>query len=205
MSAASSSWSRPTTRAGSAAGTDEPGLAAARLRALSRSYGCSGCHGAALDRARARRSTASTAAPVHLQDGRTVVADEHYIRDSILLPQKDVVAGYEPVMPSLRRPDRARRRSRRSSPTSSRSATARRARPMTPAPTPSYLDDGYTLRSWLMTHRPQAHRDPLRDLDHRLLLRRRRRGDADPPRAGDARGRPRLRTTPTTSCSRCTA
>jgi hypothetical protein len=38
---------------------------------------------------------------VHLQDGRSVVADEAYIRDSILLPKRDVVAGFEPVMPSF--------------------------------------------------------------------------------------------------------
>jgi cytochrome c oxidase subunit 2 len=38
---------------------------------------------------------------VHLQDGRTLVADENYIRDSMLLPKKDVVAGFEPIMPSF--------------------------------------------------------------------------------------------------------
>ena len=38
---------------------------------------------------------------VHLQDGRTVVADENYVRDAILLPKKDVVAGFDPVMPSF--------------------------------------------------------------------------------------------------------
>jgi cytochrome c oxidase subunit 2 len=36
-----------------------------------------------------------------LQDGRSLVADENYVRDSILLPKKDVVAGFEPVMPSF--------------------------------------------------------------------------------------------------------
>ncbi|MEJ7638877.1 MAG: hypothetical protein WKF75_13130 [Singulisphaera sp.] len=39
------------------------------------------------------------------QEGRSkevsfVLADERYIRDSILLPQTQVVAGYDPVMPS---------------------------------------------------------------------------------------------------------
>ena len=29
------------------------------------------------------------------------VADENYIRDSILLPKRDVVAGYPPIMPSF--------------------------------------------------------------------------------------------------------
>jgi len=38
---------------------------------------------------------------IHLSDGRTLTADEAYLRDSILLPKRDVVAGYEPIMPSF--------------------------------------------------------------------------------------------------------
>jgi cytochrome c oxidase subunit 2 len=38
---------------------------------------------------------------VHLADGRTVRADEAYLRDSILQPKRDVVVGYEPIMPSF--------------------------------------------------------------------------------------------------------
>jgi cytochrome c oxidase subunit II len=38
---------------------------------------------------------------VPLQDGSTVIADEGYIRDSILLPKSQIAAGYEPVMPSF--------------------------------------------------------------------------------------------------------
>jgi cytochrome c oxidase subunit 2 len=67
---------------------------------LFRHYGCSGCH-----------STGSTVhAPdldglfgslVHLQDGSTAVADERYIRDSILLPKSQIVAGFAPIMPSF--------------------------------------------------------------------------------------------------------
>ena len=30
-----------------------------------------------------------------------MTADDAYLRDSILLPQRDVVAGYEPIMPSF--------------------------------------------------------------------------------------------------------
>ncbi|HEU6455390.1 MAG TPA: cytochrome c, partial [Roseateles sp.] len=37
---------------------------------------------------------------VHLQDGRSVPADDNYLRDAILTPRKDVVAGFAPVMPS---------------------------------------------------------------------------------------------------------
>src|SRR5206468_3588975 len=38
--------------------------------------------------------------PVKLQDGRTIIADESYIRESILQPAAKIVAGYQPVMPS---------------------------------------------------------------------------------------------------------
>jgi cytochrome c oxidase subunit II len=73
---------------------------AARGAALFRSLGCSGCHGA----------NASVHAPdleglygrvVHLADGSSVTANDAYIRDSILLPKKQVVAGYAPIMPSF--------------------------------------------------------------------------------------------------------
>lgn len=69
--------------------------------ALFRTLGCSGCH----------TPGSSVHAPdlhgvygrlVHLEDGRTVHADEAYIRDSILLPQKDIVAGFAPIMPSFK-------------------------------------------------------------------------------------------------------
>jgi cytochrome c oxidase subunit 2 len=39
--------------------------------------------------------------PVTLQDGRTVVADEAYIRESIVNPQAKVVAGFQPLMPTF--------------------------------------------------------------------------------------------------------
>lgn len=73
----------------------------ARGRTVFREHGCSGCHG----------PEASVHAPdlngiygrvVHLSDGGTVVADDRYIRDSILLPDSEVVAGFEPVMPSFK-------------------------------------------------------------------------------------------------------
>jgi cytochrome c oxidase subunit 2 len=37
--------------------------------------------------------------PVLLEDGRTVVADENYIRESILSPSAKVVKGFKPIMP----------------------------------------------------------------------------------------------------------
>jgi cytochrome c oxidase subunit 2 len=66
---------------------------------LFRSYGCTGCH---------INSTIIHAPPleglfgrsVPLQGGQFVTADEAYLRDSILLPAKDIVAGYTNGMPS---------------------------------------------------------------------------------------------------------
>lgn len=66
---------------------------------LYRAMGCSGCH----------QPGASVHAPdlhgiagrsIAMADGSTRVADDGYLRDSILLPRKDVVAGYQPIMPS---------------------------------------------------------------------------------------------------------
>ncbi len=39
--------------------------------------------------------------PVLLDDGRTVVADDNYIRESILNPGAKVVAGFRPIMPTF--------------------------------------------------------------------------------------------------------
>jgi cytochrome c oxidase subunit 2 len=63
-------------------------------------YGCSGCHGRNAT-VRAPLLEGVYGHPVPLQDGRVVTADERYIRDSILLPKKEVVAGYDPVMPTF--------------------------------------------------------------------------------------------------------
>jgi cytochrome c oxidase subunit 2 len=64
-----------------------------------RELGCSGCHmGSSVVRAPPLEGV--FAKPVPLQTGGTVMADEGYIRDSILLPNSQIVAGYQPVMPS---------------------------------------------------------------------------------------------------------
>ena len=39
---------------------------------------------------------------VQLEDGRTVAADENYIRESILNPQAKIVSGYQPIMPTFK-------------------------------------------------------------------------------------------------------
>jgi len=68
---------------------------------LFRSLGCSGCHGPNSS-VRAPPLEGVFGRPVPLGDRRTVVADEAYIRDSILNPSKDIVAGYTPIMPSFK-------------------------------------------------------------------------------------------------------
>src|SRR5277367_5375254 len=39
--------------------------------------------------------------PVQLEDGRTVVADDNYIRESIMEPNAKIVKGFRPIMPTL--------------------------------------------------------------------------------------------------------
>jgi cytochrome c oxidase subunit 2 len=39
--------------------------------------------------------------PVPLSDGSVVIADNRYVRDSILDPKAQVAAGYDPVMPTF--------------------------------------------------------------------------------------------------------
>lgn len=63
------------------------------------SRGCSGCHAAA-STVHAPRLAGLYGRPVQLDGGRTVVADDAYIRDSILQPKRDIAAGYAPIMPS---------------------------------------------------------------------------------------------------------
>ncbi len=40
--------------------------------------------------------------PVRLQNGESVVADESYLRESILNPQAKIVAGFQPIMPTFK-------------------------------------------------------------------------------------------------------
>ncbi|HXY04892.1 MAG TPA: cytochrome c oxidase subunit II [Terriglobales bacterium] len=39
--------------------------------------------------------------PVQLEEGRSVIADENYIRESILSPSAKVVSGFKPIMPTF--------------------------------------------------------------------------------------------------------
>jgi len=74
---------------------------AARGAQRYRDLGCNGCHGAQ-STVHAPRLEGLFGRQVSLRDGRSVLADERFIRDAVLLPTQDVPAGYDPVMPSYR-------------------------------------------------------------------------------------------------------
>jgi len=72
---------------------------AAQGAELFRSKGCSGCHGPSAT-VHAPKLEGLFGSTIPLQDGSLVPADAAYIRDSILLPQADIAAGYPPIMPT---------------------------------------------------------------------------------------------------------
>jgi len=78
---------------------DVTGTLAAEGARLFRQLGCGGCHGAGAT-VRAPALEGLYGKPVPLNDGTVEIADERFIRDSILKPRARIVAGYQPVMPS---------------------------------------------------------------------------------------------------------
>ncbi len=75
--------------------------AASQGAKLVQQYGCFTCHRDDSLR-RAPVLAGLFGQPVQLSDGRTVIADEDYIRESILDPTAKVVLGFQPIMPSFR-------------------------------------------------------------------------------------------------------
>ena len=69
-------------------------------QALFQQLGCSTCHRFDVQ-GRGPNLTGVFGKPVSLEDGRTVVGDENYVRESILVPAAKVVSGFKPVMPSF--------------------------------------------------------------------------------------------------------
>ena len=69
-------------------------------QALFQQLGCSTCHRFDVQ-GRGPNLTGVFGKPVSLEDGRMVVADENYVRESILVPAAKVVSGFKPVMPSF--------------------------------------------------------------------------------------------------------
>lgn len=81
---------------------------AAAGKELFTAHGCSGCHGEGGVGGSPETTGISAPAlaglfgrPVKLQTGATVTADEKFIRDCILTPDKTPVAGYPLIMPSF--------------------------------------------------------------------------------------------------------
>jgi cytochrome c oxidase subunit 2 len=64
-------------------------------------YRCISCHSAD-ENARAPVLEELYGHPVHLSDGRTVIADEDYIRQSIYDPGAKIVAGWQNIMPPFK-------------------------------------------------------------------------------------------------------
>ena len=69
-------------------------------KALFASLGCSTCHRFDVQ-GRGPNLTGIYNKPVLLEDGRTVTADENYVRESILNPTAKIVSGFKPVMPTF--------------------------------------------------------------------------------------------------------
>jgi cytochrome c oxidase subunit 2 len=67
---------------------------------LFQQLGCSTCHRFDVQ-GRGPNLIGVFGKPVQLEDGRTVTADENYVRESILVPAAKVVSGFKPIMPSF--------------------------------------------------------------------------------------------------------
>ena len=67
---------------------------------LFQEFGCTTCHRPDSG-ARGPNLQGLYGRPVHLSDGRVVLADDNYIRESILSPNAKIVAGFQPIMPTF--------------------------------------------------------------------------------------------------------
>ncbi len=68
-------------------------------RALFVKYNCAGCHDQP-SQIHAPSLVGIYGSQVPLSSGEFVRVDDRYLRDSILLPAKEIVAGFQPIMPS---------------------------------------------------------------------------------------------------------
>ena len=69
---------------------------------LYKSRGCTQCHSVDGTKLIGPSLKGLLGATRGFTDGSSLVADENYIRESILNPQAKLVAGFEPVMPTFR-------------------------------------------------------------------------------------------------------
>ncbi len=76
------------------------GSLASQGEKLFQQLGCITCHRADSG-ARGPNLAGLYGRPVRLTDGRTLIADDNYIRESILIPNAKVVSGFQPIMPTF--------------------------------------------------------------------------------------------------------
>jgi cytochrome c oxidase subunit 2 len=69
-------------------------------KALFSSLGCATCHRFDIQ-GRGPNLKGVYNKPVLLEDGRTVIANEDYVRESILNPTAKIVNGFKPIMPTF--------------------------------------------------------------------------------------------------------
>jgi cytochrome c oxidase subunit 2 len=77
------------------------GSMAANGEKLFQQFGCITCHRPDSG-ARGPNLEGLYGRPVRLQDNRVIVADDNYIRESILDPNAKIVSGFQPIMPTFR-------------------------------------------------------------------------------------------------------
>ena len=76
--------------------------AAAGKELFTATLGCSTCHNADGSGGRGPALTGLFGKTVQIEGGATVTADEAYIRESIINPQAQLVAGFQPIMPTFK-------------------------------------------------------------------------------------------------------
>jgi len=76
------------------------GSMAASGEKLFQQYGCTTCHRPDSG-ARGPNLEGLYGRPVRLQDNRVVIADDNYIRESVLNPNAKIVSGFQPIMPTF--------------------------------------------------------------------------------------------------------
>jgi len=82
------------------AGGITSGSLAANGETLFQQLGCPTCHRSDIQ-GRGPNLAGVFGRQVQLEDGRTVLADENYIRESILSPNAKIVSGFKPIMPTF--------------------------------------------------------------------------------------------------------
>ena len=121
---------------------------------------------------------------VQLADGRTVVADENYLRESIMNSQAKVVQGYQahhagvPGHGERREPDAAHRLHQDAEAGEAAAAQGQGQDMNAVHRTTAVTSTRRMARVVAPDQGPQAHRDALPDLDHDLLRGRRHRSRA---------------------------